>query len=215
MFSKLREPVNGLTHLGGAIAAIFGLIALLIVGWSGAEKIVSLLVYGLSLIILFAASAAYHMINAKPETLQFLRKLDHSAIYLLIAGTYTPFCVISFTGFFHWGLLIIIWAIAMVGILVKIYYVKAPRWMNALVYILMGWLCIFAAGQMPAALPENTIVWLIGGGLLYTVGAVIYATKIFNFFPEKFGFHEVWHVFVLLGAAAHFISIMTMLVKPA
>jgi hemolysin III len=214
MLSKLREPVNGLTHLFGAIAALFGQIALLIVGWSGTAKIVSLLVYGLSLITLFSASAAYHLTKAKPTILQILRKLDHSAIFLLIAGTYTPFCIIAFTGFFRWGLLVIIWAIAVAGIVVKIFYVHAPRWLNASVYVLMGWLCVSAVGPMLTTLPVSAMVWLIIGGVEYTVGAVIYATKTFNFLPGKFGFHEVWHIFVLLGALAHFVSIMAMLVEP-
>lgn len=212
--AKLREPVNGLTHLCGAIAALFGQIALLIVGWSGTAKIISLLIYGFSLIALFSASATYHLAKAKPAVLQTLRKLDHSAIYLLIAGTYTPFCINAFTGFFRWGLLSIIWTIALTGILVKLFYVRAPRWLNATVYVVMGWLCISAAGQMSAALPSSAIVWLIIGGVVYTLGAVIYATKIFNFVPGKFGFHEVWHIFVLLGALAHFISVMTLLTIP-
>ena len=211
MFSKLREPVNGLTHLGGAIAALFGQIALLIVGWSSTAKIISLLVYGLSMIALFSASATYHLTKAKPALLQILRKLDHSAIYLLIAGTYTPFCINAFTGFFRWGLLAIIWAIALAGIVVKIFYVKVPRWLNAAVYVVMGWLCISAAGQMAVMLPVSSMVWLIIGGVVYTLGAVIYATKIFNFVPGKFGFHEVWHIFVLLGALAHFISVMLLI----
>lgn len=211
MLSKLREPVNGLTHLGGAIAALIGQIALLIVGWSGTMKIISILVYGLSLIALFSTSAVYHLTKAKPDMLQTLRKLDHSAIYLLIAGTYTPFCIIAFTGFFRWGLLTIIWTIALAGIIVKIFYVKAPRWLNATVYVAMGWLCLSAVKQIPAALPISAMVWLIVGGVVYTLGAVIYATKIFNFVPGKFGFHEVWHIFVLLGALAHFIAVMTLL----
>jgi len=211
MLSKLREPVNGLTHLGGAIAALFGQIALLVVGWSGTAKIISIFVYGLSLVALFSASATYHLAKADPAILRKLRKLDHSAIYLLIAGTYTPFCINAFTGFFRWGLLAIIWTIALAGIIVKIFYVKAPRWLNATVYLVMGWLCASAVGQMPTALPVSTMGWLIVGGVVYTLGAVIYATKIFNFVPGKFGFHEVWHVFVLLGALAHFIAVMTLM----
>jgi hemolysin III len=215
MLSKLREPFNGLSHLGGAIAAFFGLIALLVVGWGGTEKVVSVLVYGLSLIALFSASATYHMVKVKPEILKVFRKFDHSAIYLLIAGTYTPFCLVAFTGFFRWGLLAIIWAIAVVGIVVKIFYVKAPRWLNAAAYVVMGWLCLSAVGKMPAALPVGAIIWLIVGGVVYTLGAVVYATRIFNFVPGKFGFHEVWHIFVLLGALSHFVSVMILLVSPA
>lgn len=214
MFSKLREPVNGLTHLGGAIAAFFGQIALLVTAWPETVKTISVLVYGTSLMALFSASAAYHLASVKPRALQVLRKLDHSAIYLLIAGTYTPFCLVAFTGFWRWGLLAIIWGIAAIGILVKVFIVRAPRWLNALVYVLMGWLCLMAAPQMPAALPAGAIFWLAAGGVIYTLGAVVYATKLFNFAPGKFGFHEVWHVFVLLGALAHFISVMLLLVSP-
>jgi len=214
MQSKLREPVNGLTHLGGAIAALFGQIALLVVGWSGTAKIISIFVYGLSLVVLFSASATYHLAKADPAILRTLRKLDHSAIYLLIAGTYTPFCINAFTGFFRWGLLAIIWTIALAGIIVKIFYVKAPRWLNASVYVVMGWLCVSAVGQMSTMLQVSTMGWLIVGGVIYTLGAVIYATKMFNFVPGKFGFHEVWHIFVLLGALAHFIAVMTLLITP-
>jgi len=214
MPSKLREPVSGLTHLGGAIAAVLGQITLLIVGWSSTAKVVSLLVYGLSLIALFSASAVYHLTKTNPATLQTLRKLDHTAIYLLIAGTYTPFCINAFTGFYQWGFLAIIWTFALAGIVVKIFYVKTSRWLNVAIYVVMGWLCVSALGQMRTTLPVNAMLWLIVGGLVYTLGAVIYATKIFNFVPGKFGFHEVWHIFVLLGALAHFVSVMALLVVP-
>ncbi len=211
MPSKLREPFNGLSHLGGAIVAFFGQIALLIAGWSGTAKVVSVVVYGLSLLAMFSASASYHLAKVKPATLQILRKLDHSAIFLLIAGTYTPFCVLAFTGFFRWGLLALIWTIALTGILVKVFYVSAPRWLNAGMYVLMGWLCIIAAPQMPSVLPPDAITWLVIGGVTYTLGAVVYAMKLFNFVPGKFGFHEVWHIFVLLGALAHYVSVMILL----
>ena len=208
MLSKFREPVNGLTHLGGALAALLGAIALLIIAWSDNAKVLSVLVYGISLILLFSASSAYHLIQANSKNIQILRKLDHSAIYVLIAGTYTPFCVLAFSGFFHWDMLAIVWSFALVGIIVKIFYVKAPRWLNATIYVLMGWLGISAVGQISAALPASAIVWLIVGGVIYTLGAVVYATRIFNFIPEKFGFHEIWHIFVLIAAMAHFISVV-------
>lgn len=207
MFSKLREPVSGLMHLGGAIAALVGQIVLLVMGWPGVEKIVAVLVYGLSLVGLFSASATYHLVNAGPKVTAVLRKLDHSAIYLLIAGSYTPFCLLAFDGFFRWGMLAIVWTFAVVGIAVKVFYMGAPRWVSAGIYLLMGWLCVFAAGEMFTALPAFSLVWMIVGGVIYSLGAVVYATKIFDFVPGKFGFHEVWHIFVLLGAAAHFIAV--------
>jgi hemolysin III len=207
MLSKLREPVNGLTHLAGAIAALIGQFVLLTFAWNGVEKVISVLVYGISLVLLFSASATYHLVQAGPKTIQVLRKLDHSAIYLLIAGTYTPICLNAFTGFFRWGLLIIVWSIALIGILVKVYTINAPNWFSAVVYVSMGWLCVLAAGQMLVTLSPWSLAWLITGGVVYTLGAVVYATKILNFSPGKFGYHEVWHIFVLVGAAAHFAAV--------
>jgi hemolysin III len=214
MFSRFREPFNGLSHLGGAIAAFVGLSGLLASGWIGVGTLVSLLVYGLSLIAMFSASAAYHLAKGKPSSLIILRKLDHAAIFLLIAGTYTPFCLNGLAGFLQWGLLMLIWGIALVGIFMKIFYVGAPRWLNAGIYVIMGWLGVFAAPQLAANLPVDTMRWLLIGGVTYTLGAIVYALKLFNFVPGKFGFHEVWHVFVLLGALAHFLSIMTLLYSP-
>ena len=208
MLKKLREPVNSLTHWAGAVLGLVGLIALLIVGWSTPAKIISLTIYGISLIAMFSASATYHMVRVKEKALEIFRKIDHAAIYLLIAGTYTPFCVNVFTGFWKWGMLSIIWSLALIGIVVKIFVVRAPRWLNAGIYVIMGWLSIAAAGQVLAALPAWVLVWLIIGGVVYTLGAVVYTTKIFNFVPGVFGFHEVWHIFVLLAAIAHFVAVM-------
>lgn len=208
MLQKLREPVNSLTHWGGALLALIGLTALLIVGWGTPAKVISLLIYGVSLILLFSASAVYHMVRVRDKALEIFRKVDHAAIYLLIAGTYTPFCINVFTGFWKWGMLGLIWSLAVIGISVKIFIVRVPRWVNAGLYVLMGWLSVAAAGQLLAALPFWVFAWLIAGGILYTLGALIYITKIFNFVPGIFGFHEVWHIFVLLAALAHFVAVM-------
>jgi len=113
----------------------------------------------------------------------------------------------AFTGFWKWGMLSIIWSLALIGILVKVFYIRAPRWLNAAIYIIMGWLCIAAIGQMIAFLPVWVISWLIAGGVIYTLGAIVYVTKIFNFKPGVFGFHETWHIFVLLAATAHFVAV--------
>ncbi len=208
MLKKLREPVNSLTHWGGAVLALIGLVALLIVGWSTPAKIISLAIYGVSLIFLFSASATYHMVQVKDKALEVFRKIDHAAIYVLIAGTYTPFCVNAFDGFWKWGMLSIIWSLAIIGIVIKIFIIRAPRWLNAGIYIVMGWLSIAAIGEMLDALPVWVLVWMLIGGVTYTLGAVVYITKIFNFKPGVFGFHEVWHIFVLLAAMAHFIAVM-------
>lgn len=208
MLKKLREPVNSLTHWTGAVLAVAGLIALLIVGWSTPAKVISLTIYGLSLIAMFSASATYHMVRVKDKALVIFRKIDHSAIFLLIAGTYTPFCVNAFEGFWKWGMLSIIWSLALIGIIVKVFYIHAPRWLNTGIYLVMGWLCVGAAGQMLAVLPVWVFGWLIAGGVIYSLGAIVYITKIFNFVPGVFGFHEIWHIFVMLAAAAHFVAVL-------
>ena len=208
MLKKLREPINSLTHWVGAVLALAGLIALLIVGWGTPAKVISLIVYGASLIFLFSASATYHMVQAKDKALEIFRKVDHAAIYCLIAGTYTPFCINAFTGFWKWGMLTIIWSLAIIGIVIKVFIIRSPRWLNAGIYVAMGWLCVGASGQLLAALPAWVLTWLIIGGVTYTLGAVVYSTRMFNFVPGVFGFHEVWHIFVLLAAAAHFVAVM-------
>jgi hemolysin III len=207
MLKKLREPVNSLTHWVGAILALVGLIVLLVIGWDSPAKAISLAVYGVSLIVMFSASATYHMVNVKEKALEIFRKIDHSAIYLLIAGTYTPFCINAFSGFWKWGLLGIIWSLALIGIGVKIFVIRAPRWVNAGIYLVMGWLCVAAIGQI-ALLPTWVLGWMIAGGVIYSLGAVVYMTKIFNFVPGVFGFHEVWHIFVILAALAHFVAVL-------
>ena len=208
MIKHIREPVNSLTHWAGAALAMAGLIALLVLGWGTPAKVVSLVIYGASLIFLFSASATYHMVRVKDRALEIFRKVDHAAIYLLVAGTYTPFCVNAFEGFWKWGMLGVIWSLAVIGIIVKVFYIRAPRWLNAGIYLVMGWLCIAAIGQMLAVLPVWVISWLIAGGVIYSLGAVVYITKIFNFKPGVFGFHEMWHIFVMLAAAAHFVAVL-------
>ncbi len=205
MPAKFREPVNGLSHLISAIVALVGAIWLLVAGWGSAARVISLLVYGISLVLLFSASAAYHLYNGNEKTLLTLRKCDHCAIYILIAGSYTPLCINLLTGFWRWGLLGIIWGLALVGIILKLFFIKIPRGVTAGIYIAMGWCGILGARELFTRLPAGALMWLIIGGVVYTLGAIIYSTKIFNFKPGVFGFHELWHIFVILGALAHFI----------
>jgi len=207
VFGKLRDPAGGLMHLGAAVAAVFGLAALLFIGRSNLVKEVSLLVYGVALILMFSASTAYHLIKARPPVTQVLRKLDHSAIYLLIAGTYTPICLHFFTGFWQWGVVAIIWLMAIVGIVIKLFVIRAPRWLSAGVYLAMGWLCLMGIQVMLAAMPVGALVWLLLGGILFSVGSIVYVVEKPNFYPGVFGFHEVWHVFVILGCLSHFILV--------
>ncbi len=211
---KFREPVSGLTHLFAAVAAVLGLGLLLWLGRTDLPKAVALLVFGLSVIFLFSASAAYHLVKAAPEVILRLRKLDHAAIYVLIAGSYTPICLYFFTGFWRWGLLGIIWAMALVGVIVKLFIIRAPRWLTAGIYLLMGWLSALAVQEMLRSMPPAALSWLVAGGLFYTVGALIYITKKLDFYPGVFGFHEVWHIFVILGCLSHYIVIAAYIAPP-
>jgi hemolysin III len=214
MIRHFREPVNGLTHLFGALLAVFGLAILLIVSTGDLLKQSSLFIYGISLVALLSASAAYHLVKASPQTIQWLRKLDHSAIFLLIAGTYTPVCLNLFSGFWQWGMLAIIWSIALLGTLSKMLWINAPRGLSAAIYLVMGWLGVIGGKELVAALPPGALALLAAGGLAFTLGAIVYITKIFDFAPGVFGFHEVWHIFVLVGCACHYL-LMLFYVAPA
>ncbi len=207
MRSVFREPVSGLIHLVSAVLALVGTVLLVIAGGGSTTRLLSLLVYGLSLITLFTASTLYHLVRNPDADTSKLRKFDHAAIYLLIAGTYTPVCLNLLTGSLRWGFFALIWGIALVGVVVKLFIIKAPRWVTAGVYLVMGWMAILVVNPLALAMPAAGLAWMLAGGLLYTVGAVIYITKKLDLIPGVFGFHEVWHVFVTLGAACHFIMI--------
>jgi hemolysin III len=207
MISRFREPVSGLTHLFAAVAAMIGMVVLLFKGWGDPYRTGAFLVYGVSLVLMFSSSAMYHLFLGDPNRELQLRKLDHAAIYLLIAGTYTPICLEFFTGFWRLGLLTIVWGFALTGIVVKMFVINAPRWITAGIYLIMGWLAVFAIQQIITTMPIEAIGWLVAGGLFFTIGAVIYITKKMDFLPGVFGFHEVWHIFVILGCLSHYILV--------
>lgn len=211
---NMREPFNGLSHLIAAGAGLAGLVYLLVLGRGDWLKELSLAVYGISVVLLFSASGIYHLVKADEATTLRLRKLDHSSIFLLIAGSYTPICLHFFTGFFQWGLPLIVWSIALIGVTIKIFVIKAPRWITAGIYLIMGWLCVMALGQMLSNIPPAGLFWMILGGVAYSVGALIYILKKPDFFPGVFGFHEIWHIFVILGALSHFI-LVAVFIAPA
>jgi hemolysin III len=214
MPSRLREPVSGLSHLTAAVAATGGLALLLLLGRDSLAKELSLAVYGASLVLMFSASATYHLVTARPAVVSALRKVDHSSIYLLIAGTYTPICLHFFSGFWQWGMIAVIWTLAFLGIIVKVFMMNAPRWLAAGLYLLMGWLALAAAKEILAVMPPGALLALLLGGVFFTVGAVVYITKKPNLRPGAFGFHEVWHIFVILGCLCHF-ALMALYVAPS
>lgn len=206
----IREPINGLTHLSGAILSFIALLAMVIkaaMTTDSALAITAVIIFGVSMILLYSASATYHMVMARDKVIAFLRKLDHSMIFILIAGTYAPFCLISLNGVTGWVLFSIIVFIALVGILFKMVWFNCPRWLSTVIYILMGWMIIFAASPLSEVLSSNGLFLLVLGGILYTVGGIIYAAKP-NFLKSKYmGFHEIFHVFIMLGTTAHFLCV--------
>lgn len=214
MNERFREPVSGLIHLVSAGLALAGLALLLIVSQGEALKQLSVGVYGFSLVLLFTASAVYHLVPGGEDATRRLRKFDHAAIYVLIAGTYTPICLNFFSGTLRWGFLVLIWVMALAGVVVKLFVINAPRWVTAGIYLAMGWMAVLVINPMLAVIPTGGLLWMLAGGLLYTTGAVIYITKRFDFRPGVFGFHEVWHVFVTLAAACHFVMVFWYVAMP-
>ena len=202
MLSKFREPVSGLTHLFGAILSILGLNIL--IQHSVITYKSSLIVFGISLILLYTASSVYHLVYASDKAIMVLRRIDHSMIYILIAGTYTPICLIALKGHLGSILCIAIWALALTGIILKIFWFNAPRWLYTFFYVFMGWIAVFAIYPLLKAISFSGVLWLMAGGISYTIGAVIYAAKWPKITSELFGFHEIFHIFVLLGSFCHF-----------
>lgn len=207
MLKKFREPVNGLTHLAAAVVAALSLGLLIYLSRHNLVQQAAVTIYGVSLVLMFSASAAYHLTQSGPRLSIWLRKLDHSSIFLLIAGTYTPICLAFFSGFYRWGILAIVWSIALSGVLLKLLYIRSPRWLSVVIYLLMGWLSLAAARQILTHMPVGAIFWLVAGGVLFSIGALIYTFKRPDFYPGVFGFHELWHIFVILGCLAHFILV--------
>lgn len=210
MNSYIREPINGLTHLAGALLSFAGLLALVIkasLTTGSALAITSVTIFGISMILLYTASATYHMVKAKDRVIAYLRRIDHSMIFVLIAGSYTPFCLISLNGVTGWTLFAIISMAALCGILFKMIWFKSPRWLSTSIYIIMGWMVIFVVSPLSSVLSPGGIFWLVAGGVMYTIGGVIYALKP-DFLRSKYlGFHEIFHIFIMLGSLAHFLSV--------
>lgn len=206
MFSKFRDPVSGLTHLFGVLASIVGLIVLVNISLQlrNIRYLVASIVFGTSLILLYSASSIYHLTYASQKVIKVLRRIDHSMIYVLIAGSYTPICLISLRGKVGYSIFAIIWVLAILGIFIKNFWFSAPRWLSTSFYIAMGWLVVVAFYPLSKVMPLLGVMWLFTGGVLYTVGGIIYALKIPKMSNKYFGFHEIFHVFVMLGSLSHY-----------
>lgn len=203
---KLKEPFNGFSHLIGAVLSVVGLVALIYqaIEYFGPLHIVSFSIYGASLILLYTASSVYHLLPASKKTTKALRIVDHMMIYVLIAGSYTPLCLISLKGKLGIGLLVAVWSIAFIGIATTGLSLKAPRWVAPLIYSVMGWISVIALPALIPAITWKGFTWLLASGLFYSIGAVIYGTKRPKFTSRIIGFHEIFHLFVLAGSVCHY-----------
>jgi hemolysin III len=204
---RLREPINGLTHLAAGLLASAGVIVLLARATS-AHQLVAFGIFGFSLIVMYTASALYHLLPLSPAGIARLRRVDHMTIFVLIAGTYTPFCLLALEGGWRVGLLCLIWGLALCGILLKLLWMDAPRWLSVILYLGMGWVAVIAAPALLRAVPASGMAWVVSGGLIYSAGALIYGLKRPNLVPGVLGFHELWHFFVVAGSACHFWAVL-------
>ena len=210
MNNYLREPINGFTHLAGAVLSFIGLLALVIKTTLNNPSTIALtavIIFGLSMILLYAASATYHLVVSSDKVISFLRRLDHAMIFVLIAGSYTPFCLIALNGPTGWILFGIIFASAVAGVCFKLIWFNCPRWISTLIYVAMGWISIFLMAPLNKALSSQGLTLLVVGGIFYTIGALIYATKP-KFLKSKYlGFHEIFHIFIMFGTLTHFFCV--------
>lgn len=207
--TKAKDPGSALTHFIGMLMALFSTLPLLIKAAKVPDMvhIISLGIFALSMILLYTASTVYHTFDLSDKINRRLKKFDHMMIFILIAGTYTPICLIVLGGTVGIVLLTIIWSMAILGIGLKAFWVYCPRWVSSIIYIAMGWTCVLAFTPLLKSLSPSAFNWLLAGGVIYTVGGVIYALKlpIFNSKHKNFGSHEIFHLFCLGGSACHFI----------
>lgn len=206
VFGRLKDPVSGLTHLAAALLSVAALVLLVYyaVRVGTAWHVVAFAIFGASLILLYTASSLYHLLPLSERGTRILRRLDHIMIFLLIAGTYTPVCLVPLRGGWGWSLLVTVWTLALAGVFLKLFWLQAPRWLSTGIYLFMGWLIVIAIWPLVQNMPLGALVWMGIGGLFYTVGAVIYGLKRPNIIPGVFGFHEIFHIFVMAGSFSHF-----------
>lgn len=197
------EKFNALTHLAGAVLALAGTVVLIVLAAQGGDpwKMVSVSIYGATLVLLYSISTLYHSLQGPAKDI--LRKLDHHGIYLLIAGTYTPFCLVTLRGPWGWSLLGVVWGLAALGILQETRPASGPRILSVVIYVVMGWVVLAALAPLLRALGPAGFAWLAAGGVFYTLGIVFYALD-----SRYSHAHGVWHLFVLAGSACHFYAIL-------
>ncbi|MBE5961046.1 MAG: hemolysin III family protein [Lachnospiraceae bacterium] len=204
-----KDPGSAITHLIAVIMAVFATPPLLIRAFSQHNTVyaISMILFMLGVIALYTASTVYHSLDISESVNTKLRKVDHMMIYLLIAGSYSPICLIALANRFGYILFGVIWSLAFLGIFQALFFIHCPKWVSSTIYIVMGWMCLFAFPQILSSLSTAAFLWLLAGGIIYTVGGVIYALKlpIFNNRHKNFGSHEIFHLFCIGGTLCHYI----------
>lgn len=208
---KIKDPVSGISHLIGAVLSVIGLVFLIVYSakyGEGAWDVVSFTIFGVGLILLYTFSALYHMLNIGERGTRVFRKFDHMMIYVLIAASYTPICLGPIRGPWGFSILGVVWGLAILGIILTAVWLQAPRWLTTSIYIAMGWLVIVMAYPLLTTFKElnalYSLIWLLVGGIFYTIGGVVYGLKKAPFTTKHFGFHEIFHIFVLFGSICQY-----------
>ena len=205
----IREPGSALTHFIAMLLALCAAVPLLVRAavHSGVKSLTAMTVFMISMVLLYAASTIYHSVNCSGRILRIFRKMDHMMIFILIAGTYTPVCLLTLPKPSGLMLLAAVWGIALVGIFIKGFWITCPKWFSSTIYIAMGWSCLSVLGQLFSLLPLHAFLWLLAGGLIYTAGGIIYALRLplFDARHPMFGLHEIFHLFVMAGSLCHFV----------
>lgn len=208
---KIKDPVSGISHLIGAVLSVIGLVFLIVYSakyGEGAWDVVSFTIFGVGLILLYTFSTLYHMLNIGERGTRVFRKFDHMMIYILIAASYTPICLGPIRGPWGFSILGVVWGLAILGIILTAVWLQAPRWLTTSIYIAMGWLVIVMAYPLLTTFKElnalYSLIWLLIGGIFYTIGGVIYGLKKAPFTTKHFGFHEIFHMFVLFGSICQY-----------
>lgn len=208
-FANAREPINSYTHFLGVLFALIGGVLLITLSCGNNFSVVTLtsvLTFTLSMILLYTASSWYHYSNASQKVLERLRKLDHAMIYVLIAGSYTPICLKYMPEMKGILFSLVMWAVALGGSIIKVCWMKAPRWLSTSIYLLMGWSILFDWRSL-TLLPVGAVALLLCEGISYSIGAVCYIIKKPNL-SKTFGFHEIFHLFILMGTFFHFLTVL-------
>lgn len=205
----IREPGSALTHFIAMLLALCAAVPLLVRAavHSGVKSLTAMTVFMISMVLLYAASTIYHSVNCSGRILRIFRKMDHMMIFVLIAGTYTPVCLLTLPKPSGLMLLAAVWGIALVGIFIKGFWITCPKWFSSVLYIAMGWSCLSVLGQLFSLLPLHAFLWLLAGGLIYTAGGIIYALRLplFDARHPMFGLHEIFHLFVMAGSLCHYV----------